>query len=280
MANQTYTITMPDLHQGPVFFWPVVLPPTDGARMLVDANGSPQNPVSSQWTANIKSNAINFGQAFWDGTNIQICSTPGTAGSGAEPTWSTLPYPTGPQSTALTTDGTAVFTNVGPPYSLGGTDDKAEASVSFSSKVEDVMIDQETAMVDAILVSQAASFSITLKESLLRKVWYGMPGALFSTGTDSGLPSGVQAYEQLDFGGMELPNLLAPTVGLPCALITPRRGFQNRYIVACLYNAVPKAAFKIGVGRDKQSLWKLELDGMAQPWRTRGKRVGQIYRQL
>jgi len=37
----SFTITVPDIHQGPAFLWYGVQAPTAGARLLVDANGNP-----------------------------------------------------------------------------------------------------------------------------------------------------------------------------------------------------------------------------------------------
>ncbi len=37
----TFTITLPDIHQGPGFLWYNVVEPAAGARLLVDANGNP-----------------------------------------------------------------------------------------------------------------------------------------------------------------------------------------------------------------------------------------------
>ena len=280
MANSTYVITVPDIHQGPGFFYPVVLAPFDGARFLIDAYGQPQNPASSQWTASVKGLVIPLGFSFWDGANIEICTTAGTAGSGAEPTWSVLPYPANAKTSAQTTDNTVVWTNVGTPTAAGATD-PANAEVSIDTKTEAVMIDQNTAQVDEIMVAQAASMILTLKESSMRKIWWGTPGGIYTSGTDTGLPAGAQTYEELTFGGLQLPNTLAPSVGIACALVSPRRGFASpqKFMVTCFYNAVPKGAWKIGYSRSKESLWKLELHAMAQIFRTTGNQLVQMYRQ-
>ena len=281
MANSTYVITIPDLHQGPAYFYPVVLAPFDGSRFLVDQYGQPQNPAASQWTASVKGLAIPLGFSFWDGANIQIAVQAGTAGSGAEPTWSTYTYPaTGTLAQAKTTDGTCVFANVGTPTAAGATD-PANAEVTIDTKTEAVVIDQNTAQVDEIMIAQAASITLTLKESSMRKIWWGTPGGLYTSGTDTGLPANAQTYEELTFGGLQLPNLLAPSVGIACALVSPRRGYTapGKYMVTCLYNAVSKGAWKIGYSRSKESLWKLEIHGMAQLFRTTGNQLVQMFRQ-
>jgi hypothetical protein len=60
------------------------------------------------WTAVFKGNAVAAGQSLIDSNgNIQTCTTPGTAGSGAEPTWA-LPTAANPNPT--TVDGTVTWT--------------------------------------------------------------------------------------------------------------------------------------------------------------------------
>ena len=279
MANSTYTLTMPDLHSGPAYVWPVVLAPADGSRMLVDTNGNPQNPASSQWTASIKGNAISLGQQFWDGANIEVAVQAGTAGSGAEPTWSTSPYPVNSMSSATTADNTVKWVNLGTPYAAGSTE--GEATVTFDTKTKDIEVDQETGIVDAIMTAQTATINVKLKESSLLKIWYSIPGGLYSSGTDTGLPAGAQTYEEFDFGGYELPNLLFPSVGFTAALISPRRGYSSpgKYNVATLYNCYPKSVLKWGATRSKETVYELTLQGMENVWRTRGKRIGQFFRQ-
>lgn len=64
------------------------------------------------WTADMKGNTVAVGQAIVDGnSNIQQCTTGGTAGSGAEPIWA-IPSDTTPNPT--TVDGTVTWTCKGP----------------------------------------------------------------------------------------------------------------------------------------------------------------------
>jgi hypothetical protein len=277
MADQTYSITIPDMHQGPGFFWPVLLAPADGARMLVDGSGNPINPAATSWAS---ATPYVAGQQVWDGTNIEVCVLGGTSGSTA-PSWSTTPYPASSLSSAAVAEGSGkpTWACIGPPYSAGATDGAAEFTAT--SKLEEVSIDQETGVVDAIMTAQSAELDVTFKESSLRKIWYAIAGGLFSSGTDTALPTGAQAYEQLDFGGLELPNTLAPGVGWCCGIISPRRGYSSpgKYMVAVLYNAYPKAALKLPFTKAKESMYKVTFAGMAQIWRTQGKRIAQFYRQ-
>ena len=276
MADSTYTVTVGDIQAGPSFIWPVVLAPADGARMLVDTNGNPTNPASTTW---VGATAYSIGQQVWDANgNIETCTIAGTSG-GSAPSWSTSPYPVNSQSAASTTDNTVTWTNLGAPYSAGATE--GEATLTLDTKTKDIECDQETGIVDAIMTAQSAMITCKLKESSLLKIFYSIPGGLFSSGTDTGLPSGAQSYEEFDFGGYELPNLLAPGVGFTAALIAPRRGFTNpsKFYIATLYNCYPKSVLKWGSTRSKETIYELQLQGMENIWRTKGKRIAQFYRQ-
>jgi hypothetical protein len=267
MANQTFTVTVPDIHQGTAMFWPRVLAPADGARMLVDTNGNPQNPAASTWAA---ATGYSLGQEVWDGTNIEIAIVAGTSGS-TTPIW--------PAVGATVVDSSVTWLNLGPPYSMGALD--GPSTFELLTKEEEVSIDQEPAPVDAVMTAQSAMIEITAKESSLAKITLALAGSLYSSGTDTGLPAGAQAYQQIDFGGLGLPGLYAPGVGACCALISPRRGFSSpgKFMVAVLYNAYPKQPFQIGFTRTKEALYKVQFAGMANLWRTQGKRVAQFYRQ-
>ena len=282
MSNP-YVITMPDVQAGTAFLWPHLLAPKDGDLMLVDANGLPVTPGASQWTADIKNQFIQVGQQFWDGANVETCIFAGTAGNGAEPTWPVPPsfYPLVDITTATTVDGGVKWVALGPPYSAGGTEGTAE--VTIETKEQPILIDQSTMTLDVFMTGQDAMISVTLKESALRKVMYAMPGGLLSTGTDAGLPAGAQDFEDLAFGGLQPPGTIFPGVGWCCGLIAPRRGFSHpgKYLVVCLYNSYTKGPFKVAVGRDKQSIYKVDFIGMGQPgFRTLGNQLVQVYRQV
>jgi hypothetical protein len=200
----TFTITLPDIHQGPGFLWYNVQIPATGARLLVDANGNP------------------------------------TAGS---------PLPMG------ASEGAATF--------------------HMEAKIEEISIDQETAPVDAVMTAESAYIEVTLKESSLAKIGVALAHDTYSSGTDSGLPSGAQNYEQITVGG----RVAVPQCAV--ALISPRRSFSNpgKFMVACLYNAYPHDPFQAGFTRTKEATYKVRFEGLAVLSRTQGDRVAQFYRQ-
>ncbi len=199
-----FTITVPDIHQGPGFLWYNVTEPAAGARLLVDANG---NPVG------------------------------------------------------------------GSPIVMGASE--GVAKFQFKARLEAVQIDQETAPVDVIMTAEDAFIELTLKESSLAKVLKMLEHATYSSGTDTGLPAGAQTYEEITVGGL----VTLPTA--PVALISPRRGTSNptKYLVVCLYKAYGFAELDLSFTRTKESVYKVQFNGLADLARTAGDRVAQFYRQ-
>lgn len=161
----------------------------------------------------------------------------------------------------------------GAPVPMGGHE--GVATLHIDGKYDEISIDQETAPVDAVLTAESARLEINLKESSLIKITKGIPHSSFLSGTDTGLPAGAQAYEEITVGGLvALPQQ-------PIALISPRRGFTNpgKFMVFMLYKAFSKEAFQIGFTRTKESIWKLTVTGLADLTRAQGDRVAQLWRQ-
>ena len=200
----SFTLTVPDIHQGPGFLWYGVQLPVAGARLLVDANGNPLG---------------------------------------------------------------------GSPVPMGSSE--GAATFHMEAKIEEIAIDQETAPVDSVMTAESAYIEATLKESSLLKVSKALAHATYTSGTDAGLPSGAQNYEQLTVGG--LVNVPQAAV----ALISPRRGFTSpgKFMVACLYNAYAKDPFQIAFTRSKEAVYKVRFEGLAVLARPQGDRVAQFYRQ-
>lgn len=199
-----FTITVPDIHQGPGYLWYNVAAPASGARLLVDANG---NPVG------------------------------------------------------------------GSPIAMGASE--GAAKFQFKAKLEPVQIDQETAPVDVLMTSEDAFIEVTLKESSLAKIIKMLAHGTYSSGTDTGLPAGAQAYEEITVGGL----VALPTA--PVALVSPRRGFSNpgKYMVMSLYKAYGFAELDLSFTRTKESVYKVQFQGLADTTRGIGDRVAQFYRQ-
>ena len=199
-----YTITVPDIHQGPGFLWYNVQEPASGSRLLVDSNG---NPVG------------------------------------------------------------------GSPVAMGSSE--GAAKFQFKAKLEAVQIDQETAPVDILMTAEDANLEMTLKESSLAKIIKMLEHGTYSSGTDTGLPAGAQAYEEITVGGL----ISLPTA--PVALISPRRGTSNptKFLVAVLYKAYGVAELDLSFTRTKESVYKVQFQGLADLTRTAGDRVAQFYRQ-
>jgi hypothetical protein len=200
----SFTITVPDIHQGTGMLWYGVQVPAAGARLLVDSNG---NPIG------------------------------------------------------------------GSPVAMGASE--GAATFHLEAKIEEIEIDQETAPVDAVMTAESAYLEVTLKESALLKVSKTLAHSAYTSGADSGLPTGAQNYEQISVGGLvSLPQAAV-------ALISPRRGFTSpgKFMVACLYNAYAKEPFQIGFTRTKEAVYKVRFEGLAALSRAQGDRVAQLYRQ-
>ncbi len=201
----SFSITVPDIHQGPGYLWYNVQVPGPGGRLLIDADGNPVN---------------------------------------------------------------------GSPIPMGASD--GAATFNMEAKIGEISIDQETAPVDAIMTAESAYIELTLKESSLAKIGKALAHATYSTGTDTALPGGVQAYEQLTVGGL----VAVPQAAV--ALISPRRSYSSpgKFMIACLYSSYAKDPFQIGFTRTKEAVYKVRFEGLALISRVQGDRVAQFYRQV
>ncbi len=201
----SFSITVPDIHQGPGYLWYDVQAPGPGGRLLIDSDGNPVN---------------------------------------------------------------------GSPMPMGASD--GAATFNMEAKIGEIGIDQETAPVGAVMTAESAYIEVTLKESSLAKIGKTLAHATYSNGTDTSLPSGAQAYEQLTVGGL----VAVPQAAV--ALISPRRGYVSpgKFMVACLYSSYAKDPFQIGFTRSKEAVYKVRFEGLAVISRAQGDRVAQFYRQV
>src|SRR5205814_7804301 len=111
MANPTFSVVLPDIHQGPAYVWYNVACPKNPARLLVDASGNPATPADA-WAG---ATGYNVGdELVATNGNVERAITAGTSGA-SQQTW---PAVLGAQ----TADGTVTWVNRGARLSLGSTD--------------------------------------------------------------------------------------------------------------------------------------------------------------
>jgi hypothetical protein len=240
-----------------------VAAPASGKRHLIGADGTPTQPA---WVA---TTAFAAGQMVVDSNGaVEECIVAGTTG-GTAPTW-----PTAVGGTV--TDGTVTWLLVAlsPAYKFAGALEGV-TEVNMAPKIEQVMADQETLPIDAVMTGEAESIAVTLKESDAGKLQLIVPHATYGSGTDTGLPTGAQAYEEIAFGG--LPPSGVPKFGV--LFISKRKDQSGKFVVAQLYRAYQKDAVKLPVQRGKETAYKIEFDCVADEYRPVGDRGGKIYRQ-
>ncbi len=262
MPNPTFSVILPDIHQGPAFLWVPVPVPAASKRFLVDSSGSPVIPATN-WAA---STAYNVGDTVVDSNgNIERSIVAGTSGASA-PTW-----PAAGAAGTKTTDNSVTWQSLGTPASLGASE--GALKLQFKATLEKIAIDQETAPVDVTMTAEDAFMEFNLKEAAMSKLAKFLGHATLSSGTDTGLPAGAQAYEQLQFGGLQ------PIMPIPIMFSSPRRGQTSKFLVGGFYAAYGFAELDLNMTRTKESVYKVRFDGLAVISRAAGDRVGQLYRQ-
>jgi hypothetical protein len=166
---------------------------------------------------------------------------------------------------------TAGEPTAGTPVFAGATE--GAATVILTPKLEQISADQVAGAIDVVMTGEAESIEVTLKESDLAKLKYFIVHGSFSSGTDTGLPPGVQNYEEISFGGvMAIPKTSV-------AVISPRRDAAGKYVVSQLYQAYQAEAIQLPFQRGKETTYKVKFEGLADASRAAGDQVGKIYRQ-
>ena len=159
----------------------------------------------------------------------------------------------------------------GTPIFAGATE--GAATVLLAPKLDAITADQVAAPIDVVMTGEAASIEVTLKESDLAKLKNFVANGAFTTGTDTGLPSGAQTYEEISFGGtMAIPKTSV-------AVISPRRDVTNKFVISQLYSAYQAEALQLPFQRGKETTYKVKFEGLADASRAAGDQVGKIYRQ-
>jgi hypothetical protein len=159
----------------------------------------------------------------------------------------------------------------GTPIFAGATE--GAATVLLAPKLEPIGADQVAAPIDVAITGEAASIEVTLKESDLAKLKNFIVNGAYTTGTDTGLPAGSQAYEEIAFGGI----LSIPKSSV--AVISPRRDATGKFIVSQLYSAYQAEAIQLPFQRGKETTYKVKFEGLADGSRAAGDQVGKLYRQ-
>ena len=159
----------------------------------------------------------------------------------------------------------------GTPIFAGATE--GAATVLLAPKLDAITADQVAAPIDVVMTGEAASIEVTLKESDLAKLKNFVVNGSYTTGTDTGLPSGAQTYEEISFGGtMAIPKTSV-------AVISPRRDVTNKFVISQLYSAYQAEALQLPFQRGKETTYKVKFEGLADASRVAGDQVGKIYRQ-
>jgi hypothetical protein len=159
----------------------------------------------------------------------------------------------------------------GTPIFAGATE--GAATVLLAPKLEPIGADQVAAPIDVAITGEAASIEVTLKESDLAKLKNFIVNGAYTTGTDTGLPAGAQAYEEIAFGGV----LSIPKSSV--AVISPRRDATGKFIVSQLYSAYQAESIQLPFQRGKETTYKVKFEGLADGSRAAGDQVGKLYRQ-
>ena len=170
----------------------------------------------------------------------------------------------------LTIDSTGTPT-AGTPVFAGAT--TGAATVVLTPKLEEISADQVAGPVDVVMTAESASIEITMMQSDLAMLQHYIVHGTYNTGTDSTLPTGLQNYEEIAFGGI----IAIPKTSL--AVISARRDAPGKFVVSQLYQAYQAEAVQLPFQRTKETTYKVKFAGLADPARPVGDQVGKIYRQ-
>jgi hypothetical protein len=262
MALGTATPTL--IHQGPGWVYLNVCAPASGKRHLIGADGTPVQPA---WGA---SQAVTAGQTIVDPNgNLQECTSGGTTSVLGPSNW-------GNTVGALTSDGSAVVWTcaaLAPAYLFAGALEGV-TDLDIGAKIEETTADQETLPIDAVMTGEVDSISVTLKESDCGKLQLLVPHGTYASGSDSALPAGAQAYEEIAFGGLKT----VPKFGV--LLISKRKDQSSKFVVSQIYRAYQKEPVKLPFQRGKETTYKITFQAIADENRPLGDRGGKVYRQV
>lgn len=184
---------------------------------------------------------------------------------GAVDLWVNVAEPaSGTHTITLFTDGTPDATANPNAKHLGLLEGAAIGD--YAPKYDLEKVDQDTAPVVAFLTDEEATIQAVMKQQSFQNVLqYCLPPGFFSSGT---LDEGVT----LGQGG----NIIASPVTLAC--IAPSADPAFKWSVALLYKAIPIAAFKTSLGKEKTAVYEVKFQGLSDLTRPAGDRLGSLYR--
>lgn len=185
--------------------------------------------------------------------------------------WVNVSVPATGSQFLVDTNGTPVG---GTPTALGASE--GAIKVHYEPDLLSIEADQETIEIDATLKMEKFSISGTFKETALTKLAFVNPTAQFSSGVNTGYPTGAQNYEEITGGGL----VVIPKFSV--AVVSPRRGFTNpgKFLIAVGYQCVARIVEELDFSRTKETTYKITFTGQAVESRPIGDRVYQIIRQL
>jgi len=160
----------------------------------------------------------------------------------------------------------------GAPRNIGATG--GALTKLLTPKISEILAEQETGGIDAVLDSDSSEIDVTFEELTLANLrdTYGV--GIFASGVDAGLPAGLQDYEELSHGGLQ------PVQQCCVAAISPRRSAPGKFIVSVLYNAYCTAPVKLPFEKAKPTTWAAKFKGLNVTSRPQGDKAGKIYRQV
>jgi hypothetical protein len=171
----------------------------------------------------------------------------------------------------ITADGTVNWLCValGALYYAGAIE--GATTQVFAPKIEEIMADQVAGPIDNVITAATASIEVEMKETDMLHVANWFSGGIYGAGTDAGLPTGAQEYQQLSFGGL----IVVPKLSM--AVISPRRNNSGKFVVSQLYMCSQAEQMSFAVTRTKESMVKVKFSGLFDPTRPQGDQAGMIW---
>lgn len=236
--------------------WPTVI----GATVVENSDITWQC-VGPTWKWAASQPAYNDQQVRDSKGNIQIALNSGTTGA-SEPTWSTV-------FGAVTSDNGVQWLNMGA--TKGGGANMGDIVFDMSPTMMEADADGFTSALRKDVTKEAAKITGTLREFSLTVVRLTVPNATYASGTDPKFSTGVQAYEEIGFGGNL--NVISPCV----CVVSPKPNVADSYFRGWLNKAVPAGG---GGGWPfafaKYSDFKMDFEGLSLPDWPAGWQIARL----